>query len=505
MSEADAPQPMPVTARNACVIGAGLGGLALAIRLQAAGVDTVLVEARDKVGGCVAGTGKDGFSFDNGPTGISDRSAFQALWADAGQELANDIEFLPISPACRFHWPDGTHFDLTGDAVALRNEIARIEPADIGGVADFLALCERGEQPDNHVERPPRRDFRQLAELTKSLAGEGQWRSACKLVARHVESPRLQQALTAHLIMTGINPARPASSRLLVADAGQWHDLWHPRGGVHKLAEAMATLFQRLGGTLKLHDPVVKLHLVGNRITDVETQSGWRERFDAVANNGDVMHFYRDLLSGTPRGEQMTARIARQSHSPAMFVVQFALEGGWPGIPHRMVLFADRYEELLQDVFVHGVLPQDFMIFLTHPSVTDATIAPDGRSTFQAAVPVAHMGKLTVDWDQIGRLLEKRILDEIGRRLVPDIHDRILTKCHRSPRDHALDLNAYLGSAFGLEPLMTQSGWLRPHLRDDKLANAYLVGAGTFPGPGVGNSLTSARLAAELMIKDLGA
>jgi phytoene desaturase len=130
-------------------------------------------------------------------------------------------------------------------------------------------------------------------------------------------------------------------------------------------------------------------------------------------------------------------------------------------------------------------------------------MAPPGNSTFYALVPVAHQGKLPVDWDEVGPLLEKRILDEVGRRLIPDIHDRIVTKFHYAPSDFASDLNAHLGSAFSLEPLLTQSAWLRAHNRDDKLSNMYLVGAGTHPGAGIPGVVGSAKATAELMIGDL--
>src|SRR3546814_988568 len=86
------------------------------------------------------------------------------------------------------------------------------------------------------------------------------------------------------------------------------------------------------------------------------------------------------------------------------------------------------------DIYMHGVLPQDFLIHLHHPTVTDPSIAPSGKSVFQAVVPVAHMGKLAIDWEQVGPMLERRVLDEVGRRLIPDIHDRIITRDRKSTR-----------------------------------------------------------------------
>src|SRR3546814_16353430 len=117
-----------------------------------------------------------------------------------------------------------------------------------------------------------------------------------------------------------------------------------------------------------------------------------------------------------------------------------------------MVLFGPRYRGLLNDIYTHGVLPRDMMIFLDHPTVTDPSLAPAGKSVFRAVMPVAHLGKLAVDWNQVGPILEKRVLNEIGLRMIPDIHDRLLTSFHYSPHDFPPGLNAHLARASGPEP-----------------------------------------------------
>ena len=214
-------------------------------------------------------------------------------------------------------------------------------------------------------------------------------------------------------------------------------------------------------------------------------------------------HSYKKLLGDNHRGRTHGKALAKKKYSPSLFVVHFGVEGSWRGIPHHMILFGPRYKGLLQDIYDKGILPADFSIYLHHPTVTDPSMAPEGKSSFYALVPVAHMGKLTVDWDEIGPRLEKRVLDEVGRRLIPDIHDRIVTKFHYAPKDFAQDLNAHLGSAFSLEPLLTQSAFFRAHNRDDTIGNFYLVGAGTHPGAGIPGVVGSAKATAGLMIDDL--
>ncbi len=495
---------MSLAAKRACVIGAGFGGLALAIRLQAAGIATTLVEARDKPGGRAYYWEKEGFTFDAGPTVITDPACLDELWRLTGHDMSLDLELMRVMPFYRLNWPDGVNFDYSNDDEALRREITRIASGDVAGYDDFLRYSTQVYQQGYlRLGAVPFLDFRSMVKAAPSLARYQAWRSVYSIVSRYVKSEKLRQALSFHTLLVGGNPMTASSIYALIHKLEREGGVWWARGGTNRLVAALVRHFERLGGTMRLGDPVTRVHTLGTRATEVETSSGWKERFDAVASNADIMHSYRDLLAGSQRGATYAKKLARQRFSPSLFVVHFGVEGSWPGIPHHMILFGPRYKGLLQDIYEHGVLPRDFSIYLHHPTVTDPSMAPAGKSTFYALIPVAHMGKLTVDWEQIGPLLEKRILDEVGRRLIPDIHDRIVTKFHYAPRDFALDLNAYLGSAFSLEPVLTQSAWFRAHNRDDKISNFYLVGAGTHPGAGIPGVVGSAKATAGLMIEHL--
>lgn len=495
--------PLPGSKR-ACVIGAGLGGLATAIRLQAAGIATTVIEAREQPGGHAGAELRDGFTFCSGPAALSDRAGLDELWALTGDTIESDIALLPVAPLCRHAWPDGTTFDLHADEGALTREIARIAPGDLAGYEDYAAFAR--ETLAAFRDRPgpaPFADYPALARAAPQLARHQAWRSLWSLLGAHLKNANLREALAVPALIGGANPY--SVSALLCAEHARERSggLWWPEGGTGKLAAALLARFAALGGTVRLHDPVLRIHTLGNRAHEVETQSGWRERFDAVASSADLVHTWRDLLGDTPRGAEMARKLARRPLAPGLFTVHFALEGAWPGIPHRMVLFGPRFGGLVDDIYAHGVLPQDQMIWLSHPSLTDPSLAPPGRSVFQAAVPVAHLGKLPIDWETVGPLLEQRILDEIGRRLVPDIHDRIVTRFHVSPRDLALEFNACRGSGFGLDPGPLAAGWLRPPTRDPRLGNVYFTGAAAMPGGGLPGALAAARICARTMLEDL--
>ncbi|MBK6708071.1 MAG: phytoene desaturase [Sphingomonadales bacterium] len=490
--------------KSAVVIGSGFGGLALAIRLQAAGIQTTIIEARGKPGGRAYYWEREGFIFDGGPTVITDPPCLTQLWALTGHDMAQDVELLPIMPFYRLNWTDGTNFDYSNDEARLRSEIAKLNPADVEGYARFLDYSA-SVHDEGYVKLGSKAflDFASMIKAAPALARYQAWRSVYSMVSSFMQDEKLREALSFHTLLVGGNPMKTSAIYALIHKLEKDGGVWFAKGGTNRLVAAMVKQFERIGGTLRLADPVERIETQGERTTGVVTQSGHRIDCDAVATNGDIMHSYRDLLGHHPRGPKAAASLSRKKFSPSLFVVHFGIKGTWPGIPHHMILFGPRYKGLLDDIYTHGVLPQDFSLYLHHPTVSDPSMAPEGCSTFYALAPVAHQGKLPIDWEEMGPVFEKRILDEVGRRLIPDIHERIVTKFHYTPADFGNDLNAHLGSAFSLEPLLTQSAWFRVHNRDDVLSNLYFVGAGTHPGAGIPGVVGSAKATAELMIEDL--
>ena len=488
--------------KSAIVIGAGFGGLALAIRLQSAGVQTTIVESRDKPGGRAYVWEKDGFVFDAGPTVITDPNCLRELWALSGRDMDDDVTLTPVMPFYRLNWPDGTNFDYSNDEPQLAAEIAKLDPADVDGYRRFLEYSEgvyrEGYEKLGHVAFL---DFASMIKAAPSLAKYQAWRSVYSIVSSYVKSPKLREALSFHTLLVGGNPMTTSGVYALIHKLEKDGGVWFARGGTNKLIAGMVAHFERLGGVLRLDDPVVSIDTLGDRATGVTTRSGWHQDADAVASNADIMHSYRDLLKGSRSAQRTRAALERKSYSPSLFVVHFGVKGTWPGIPHHMILFGPRYKGLLDDIYSHGVLAEDFSLYLHHPTVTDPSMAPEGHSTFYALAPVPHQGKFPMDWAEVGPILEKRILDEIGRRLIPDIHERIVTKFHYAPSDFARDLNAHLGSAFSLEPVLLQSAYFRAHNRDDHIPNLYFVGAGTHPGAGIPGVVGSAKATARLMLE----
>jgi phytoene desaturase len=489
--------------RTAAVIGAGFGGLALAIRLQSAGIATTLIEARDKPGGRAYFWERGGHVFDAGPTVITDPDCLKKLWALTGADMADDVTLRPVTPFYRLSWPDGTQFDYSNDDAALEAAIASLEPADVAGYRRFLDYSA-GVFQEGYVKlgAVPFLDFASMLRAAPSLARYQAWRSVYSVVSGFVRDERMRQALSFHTLLVGGNPMTTSSIYALIHKLERDGGVWFAMGGTNALIRGMAAHFQRIGGRLRLGEKVAAIETDGTRATGLRIAGGAFEPFDAVASNGDVVHSY-GLIEGHRRGPKAVAKLKRKRFSPSLFVVHFGTEGKWPDIAHHSILFGPRYKGLLDDIYDKGRLPGDPSLYLHHPSITDPDMAPPGRSTFYALAPVPHLGKLRIDWEQEGEAYADRIIDLLEERLMPGLRARITERFHYAPSDFAADLGAHLGSAFSLEPLLTQSAWFRVHNRDPQIDNLYFVGAGTHPGAGIPGVVGSAEATAGLMIDDL--
>jgi len=491
--------------KRAVVIGAGFGGLALAIRLQSAGIATTIVEGRDRPGGRAYVWERDGFTFDAGPTVITDPDCLRELWSLSGNDMMQDVTLVPVAPFYRLQWPDGTTFDYSNDEPQLNQEIGKLNAADVKGYQRFLDYSA-GVYREGYLKlgAVPFLDFKSMLSAAPALARYQAWRSVYSIVSGYVQNEKLREALSFHTLLVGGNPMATSSIYALIHKLEKDGGVWFAMGGTNRLISGMVRHFERLGGTMVVGDPVVEIETTGAAAKAVTTRSGLRLEADAVASNADIVHSYRDLLKGSDRGRKEGKRLTKKRFSPSLFVVHFGLRGTFPHVPHHMILFGPRYKGLLDDIYKNGKLAEDFSLYLHHPTATDPAMAPDGCSTFYALAPVPHMGKGQIDWDKEGEAFADRILDAVAERLdIPDLKERIVTRFHYAPSDFATDLNAHLGSAFSLEPILLQSAYFRTHNRDDEIGNLYFVGAGTHPGAGIPGVVGSAKATAGLMLEDL--
>jgi phytoene desaturase len=491
------------TTNEAVVIGAGFGGLALAIRLQSAGIQCTVLEKRDKPGGRAYVYEEDGFIFDAGPTVITDPASLRELWVLSGRDMDDYVTLLPITPFYQLCWEDGYRFNYVNDQEALDRQIREKSPEDVEGYRRFLEyskdLYREGYEKLGAV---PFQTIWSMVKAAPKLARLQSQRSVYSKVASYITDEHLRQAFSFHSLLVGGNPFQASSIYALIHALERKGGVWFAKGGTGALVRGMATLFEDLGGTLRTEAPVDQITTEAGRVTGVVSR-GKRIHADMVASNADVVHTYGDLLRDDPRGKHVEA-LRKKRFSMSLFVIYFGLKGLRPDLKHHMVLFGPRYRELINEIFSANALAEDFSLYLHCPSVTDETLAPPGHSAYYVLSPVPHLGTADINWAEEGPRYRDRILDYLDARYIPGLKKDLVCSRIFTPFDFRDELNAHLGSAFSIEPILTQSAWFRPHNRDDQIPNLYIVGAGTHPGAGVPGVVSSAKATARLMLEDAG-
>ena len=479
---------------HAVVIGSGFGGLAAAVRLGARGYRVSVLERLDEPGGRASVFRQDGFTFDAGPTIVTAPFLLEELWALCGRTLADEIELVPMDPFYRIRFDDGTVFDYSGDPARMRAEVARLSPGDVAGYERFMLASEAifrvgferlGAVPFTH--------WTSMAKVIPDLAALGSWRTVYGLVAKHVRNEKLRTVLSFHPLLVGGNPFSATSVYALIAFLERRWGVHFAMGGTGALVRGLAGLIRGQGGAIRCRAEVRQITVANGRATGVELADGERIAADIVVSNADSAWTYRHLLAPEHRRRWTDKRIERTRSSMSLFVWYFGTNRRYEDVAHHTMLLGPRYRALLADIFRKHRLAEDFSLYLHRPTATDASLAPPGCDAFYVLSPVPHLASGT-DWAVEGERYRRAIAAALEATVLPGLEASVVTSRCMTPQDFHDRLLSYRGAAFGMEPLLTQSAWFRPHNRSEEVDGLYLVGAGTHPGAGLPGVLCSAKI-----------
>lgn len=484
---------------HAVVIGSGFGGLAAAVRLGAKGYRVTIVEKLDAPGGRAYVYRQDGFTFDAGPTIVTAPFLFEELWKLCGRKLSDDVTLVPVAPFYRIRFQDGSHFDYCGDADAMRAQIARFSPGDVGGYDAYMKISESifrvGFEQLGDV---PFSRWTDMAKIAPEMVKLQSYRSVYGLVSKFFRDERLRIVFSFHPLLIGGNPFTASSIYCLIAFLERRWGVHFAMGGTGRLVDGLVGLIEGQGGRVRCNEEVKEIIVSAGAARGVRLASGEVIDADLVVSNADSAWTYRHLLPASARTRWTDRRIDRARYSMSLFVWYFGTRRTYDDVPHHTILLGPRYKELLADIFTRKILADDFSLYLHRPTATDPSLAPRGCDAFYVLSPVPHLQSGT-DWSVMAEKYRRAIARELGRTVLPDLENQIVTSHMLTPQDFQDRLSSFRGAAFGLEPILTQSAWFRPHNRSEDIANLYLVGAGTHPGAGLPGVLSSARVLDSLI------
>jgi phytoene desaturase len=477
----------------ALVIGSGFGGLAAAIRLQARGYDTTILEMRDKPGGRAYVFEDKGFTYDAGPTIITAPFLIDELFALAGRRTEDYVKIVPVTPFYRIVFPDGRAFDYTGDEAEIVAEIKKFNPDDVPGYLEFVAKSRAiFDRAFIDLADKPFSSFADMVRVAPDLIRLRSDQSVFTLVSHYIKDPLLRQVFSFHPLLVGGNPFQSSSIYAMIHYLERKWGVHFAMGGTGALVQGLLRLFAEMGGKLRLNARVGELLVENGAARGVRLDSGEELSAAVIVSNADVANFYKKAVPASARKKWTDRRLDRMRYSMSLFLVYFGTDRTYPGLAHHTIVLTERYKELLEDIFRKKILADDFSLYLHAPTRTDPSLAPPGCECFYVLSPVPNLGG-DVDWNAVKDLYADAILASL-EKLCPGLRGHIVSKLIWTPLDFETQLDAHLGSAFQFEPILTQSAWFRPHNVSEDVKNFFLVGAGTHPGAGVPGVLSSAKL-----------
>jgi phytoene desaturase len=501
------------------VVGAGMGGLAAAVRLAHAGHQVTVLEQSTRVGGKLGWYSRDGFAFDTGPSLLTLPSVYEELFAETGAPLGRVLDLVSVDPAFRYRFADGTVLDVP-NASAARTAAAMDEALGAGTGAQWQAFMSRAEKIWDATRGPflesPLDGVRTLLQESRKLDDLlriAPWSSLRSLGRHYLKDARLRTMLDRYATYTGSDPRRAPAALATVPYVEQTYGAWYVNGGLRALADAVAIRAMECGAEIRTGADVAEILVKdapgpkGWRTQGVRLRDGSKVEADVVVANSDAAHTYHELLSGPP-GELGRRRLRKADPSLSGFVMLLALRGRTEDLRHHTVLFPTEYDDEFDSVFGtgkhrgHTRPAPDPTVYISAPD--DPALRPDDEHEAWFVLvnaPRHRPGEPSrgVDWlaDGLADSYADRVLEVMAERGL-DVRDRLLWRVVRTPAHLEYDTRSVGGSIYGSSSNGARSAFLRP-ANASNVEGLYLVGGSAHPGGGIPLVAMSAKIVADLV------
>ncbi len=476
------------------VVGAGVGGLAAAVRLAHAGYQVTVVEQHDGPGGRAGRWESEGFRFDTGPSMVMMAECWRELFADVGRRFEDYVTLVQCDPCYRLRFADGTNLEMTSNLPRLLDNLERIEPGcrsrALNWLRDTGELYHRGigfirrsmHQPQSMLRvgaMGPTHGMRALGDLQR-------------LIGRYFRDERLQQAVTFQSLYLGLSPYDALAIYGLLAHTEVAGGIHYPLGGMHQLPLALERLGREFGVEYRYGCAVAGLERSAGRIASVRLADGSRLTPDLVVANSDLPYTYATLLQEPYPG------IDRKVFSCSVVLLYLGVNRQYPDLLHHNLAVSRDLRATCHELFTEHRMPDDPPFYLVATSRTDPSQAPPGcESLFVLVLAPSQDPARPIDWRVEGPRVEARTLERLEAYGLTDLRKHIVTRRVVTPDDFTASFGNLRGEAFGLSHGLTQIGYFRPRNRHARYRNLYFVGQSTHPGCGLPMVLISAECAVE--------
>ncbi len=490
---------------KAMIIGAGVGGMASAIRLKRLGLEVSVFERREIPGGRLSNFQEKGFRIDRGPTLLLMPSVMREFFSDVGRDIEQYLNLKQLDPVYRLYFNDGSIIEPSAFPERMESNISKVNPDDAKKYAKFIEDYEK--YYDIAMKEFIMKNFDSPLDMVNpagifSLLSGGAFKDLYSKTGEYFSDIRVRMAFSLQAIYLGERPDIIPSVYGIVPYIEFTEGVWYPEGGMYSIADSLAKICREEEVPIKMGSNAKRIIIEDGSARGVEFEDGTTEMADIVISNADLPYTYMKLIPPEQRPHMSDSKLKSLATSCSTFMLYLGVDGHYNTEHHNFILPLE-YKELLDDVFKDQVLPDTPGVYVANPSSHDPTLAPKGKSVIYVLVPVPNLsGK--VDWKKKKKAFREKILDSLSSIGMDDIRQRIVYERMITPDDWKEEFNLEKGATFGLSPILWQSAAFRPPNRDPKIKNLYFVGASTHPGGGLPIVLMSSKLLEMRIRKDYG-
>lgn len=491
------------------IIGAGLGGLATAIRLAHYGFDVTVLEKNSRVGGKLNIVRESGYTFDTGPSLLTMPFILDDLFQAVGRDRRDYLDVMPVDPICRYNFSDGSRIDAWKDLEKLAAEVARISQSDAGSIDRFFTHAERiyraasGPflfQPFGSLDLSG--ILRNLSNLPAVLKIDA-FRSLNDAVSSFFVDERIRQLFNRFATYNGSSPYRAPATLAIIPFIEFHFGGWYIQGGMYRLAEVLRSLALELGVNIRTSTEVRSIEIKNRRASGVKLADGETIKADRVVSNADALYAREQLLDAQEPAPHVEPSLGG-------FVLLLGVKKRYAELSHHNIFFSPDYRSEFESMVDSRQPAQDPTIYVANTSFADPTHAPEGCSNLFVLVnapPLEKKGsngstRYLVDWesrkhayrDLIVRKLESYGINDIERNLE---YQRIIT-----PLDFERSYHAFRGSIYGTSSNGRMSAFLRPPNKSRSVQNLFFVGGSSHPGGGIPLVLLSGKIVSDLVLRE---
>jgi phytoene desaturase len=484
------------------VVGAGIGGIAVAGRLARKGYDVTVLEKNSVPGGRLNKLLQDGHRFDVGPSLFLMPQTYAATYAALGECMEDHLDLRRIDPTYHLHFDDGSQIQLSANINYMQEQLEAIEPGSFGGLLRYMV--EGHQHFHLSLERFVGKNFYTL--FDEFNPGNLPMLFQLKALRMHYDNigsyftdPKLKAAFTFQNMYLGLSPYEAPATYSLLQYTELADGVWFPVGGMYRIIESLTSIAEAHGARFVYESPVKQITVEGNRATGVVLEDSSTKHADIIIANADLPYVYDQLLPDAG----LAKRMMNKQFTCSTIMFYWGVDTVYPQLAHHNVFLSGDYKASFDRIFHDQTLPEKPSFYIHVPNRTDPAAAPPGHDDLMVLVPVGCLyEELDQDFEALRAQARETVCGRLEKLGISNLVAHITHEVSYTPHDWKEMFNLARGAAFGLGHNFTQVGYLRPQNRHGRYRNLYFCGASTHPGTGVPIVLIGAGLVEERIMKE---